>query len=280
MIKKIATLGPQGTYSDIATQRYIDTQNEAFEVVYFTSIKRALNSVGDTCDFGVLPIENLSEGYVSLVLDHLLDADLFIIGELMLPIQFSLVSNTPNVSDIDKLFVQFVAKGQCSEFIDSLGEIEIVTTESNIESLDRVSQKAGMNAAVVPSNSFARNAFNLVVENINDYKNNQTRFLVFSSETSQSAKAISSEYKTSIIVIDDDDHPGLLGDILASFSKRDINLTSIISRPTRQTFGKYHFFIDFDGHVNDEKVADALRDICTANKVKIMGSYPKAEIVS
>ncbi len=275
-MNKIVTLGPAGTYSDIATKKYITEQKQPYQIEYFHSIKNTLRAIGHTADLCVLPIENLSEGYVSLVLDHLLEVDLFIVGEILLPIQFSLVSNASNLDEINKLYVQFVAKGQCSEFIDLLNDIEVVTTESNIESLNFAIEKEGLNAAVVPSNSFSANNFNLVVENINDYKNNQTRFLVFSSKENKIKKAKNGRYKTSIAVIDDNDHPGFLGDILSSFSMRKINLTSIISRPTREKFGKYHFFIDFDGHIEDRNIIEALNEIKTHHNVKVMGSYIKS----
>lgn len=274
-MKKIATLGPMGTFSDSASQKYLAGQSVAHEIEYFDSIKLALNAVGQGCDIGILPVENFSEGFISLVLDHLLDADLRIMAEIRLPIRFSLVSNTPDKQAIKQLFVQFVAKGQCSEFIGSLADVEVETTESNIESLVRVQQGAEHCAAIVPYNAVVPSAFPLVLDDINDYQNNETRFLVFSKEQALASKQANTEYKTSVIVMDENDHPGFLGEVLLSFSSRKINLTSIMSRPTRQTFGKYHFFIDFDGHVDDAAIASALAEIKVNCKVKVLGSYPK-----
>lgn len=276
-IKRIATLGPPGTFSDAATSKYVATREDPYEVVYFPTIGSALKSIGRTCEIGVLPIENFSEGFIPLVLDQLVDADLIIVGEVMLPIQFSFVSTASELSEINQLFVQFVAKGQCSEFIESLGAIKIVTTESNIESLERARCAAGKSAAIVPSSSFLPDDFPTVVENIHDYKNNQTRFLALSSSKNASEQNGDGEYKTSIVVLDDHDYPGLLGEVLNSFSKRKINLTSIISRPTRREFGKYHFFIDLDGRIQDLVVSDALEEIRKINKVKFLGSYPKGK---
>ncbi len=277
-MKTIATLGPQGTFSDTAARKYIDTQAGRFEVEYFSSIKSTLKSIGETCDYGVIPVENFSEGFVSLVIDHLVDTDLAIIGEIMLPIQFSFVSPAENIGEMNRLFVQFAAKGQCSEFLDSVGDVEIVTTESNIESLERVLAGEGVNGAVVPAASFPPGEFRLVIDNINDYKNNQTRFLVLSAGDSMPANDDHTDYKTSLIVFGDRDHPGLLESILSPFTKRGINLTSIVSRPTRRLFGMYHFFIDFEGHARDENVTAALGEISGENKIKVLGSYPKAKI--
>ena len=274
-MKKIATLGPMGTFSDTACRKYITAQNAQFDIVYFDSIKLALNAVGCSCDIGILPVENFSEGFISLVLDHLLDAELSIMAEIRLPIRFSFISNCATKADITHLFVQFVAKGQCSEFIGSLTNVEVESTESNIESLFKVQNGLSNYAAIVPSNAVKIGDFPLLQEDINDYKNNETRFLVFSKDPTLTVKQDSIDYKTSVIVMDENDHPGFLGEVLLSFSSRKINLTSIMSRPTRQTFGKYHFFIDFDGHVHDQTIALALAEISVNCKVKVLGSYPK-----
>ncbi|MDP5131803.1 MAG: prephenate dehydratase [Paraglaciecola sp.] len=272
---KIATLGPAGTYSDTATQRYVRKQSQACEIHYFESIKLALNAVGHGCDIGVLPVENFSEGFISLVLDHLLDSELSVVNEIRLPIQFSLVSRAAQLHAIKQLYVQFVAKGQCSEFLGSLGQVDIETTESNMESLQFAVLGGADTAAIVPSSAVKEGDFPLVIADVNDYKNNETRFLVFTKNSAVAQKIQDTEYKTSIIVMDENDRPGFLGEVLLSFSNRKINLTSIMSRPTKQTFGKYHFFIDFDGHVQDANIAQALAEIAVNCKVKLLGSYPK-----
>lgn len=273
----IATLGPKGTYSELATLKYIESQHDCFEIQYFNSIKKALESVGNTCNFGVIPIENLSEGFVSLVLDLLADTDLTIISEVILPIKFSFVSTASAVSDIDKLYVQFVAKSQCSDFISTLNDVDIITTESNIESLDLVSSNASLSSAIVPASSYSPSQFNIEIGDVTDYENNQTRFIVL-ADVKTPQKDVIAPSKTSIVVLDDNDHPGLLGEILSSFSNRNINLLSIISRPTKKMFGKYNFFIDIEGHINDALISDALEEIKHKNKVKILGSYPVAKI--
>jgi prephenate dehydratase len=276
-IKRIATLGPPGTFSDAATAKYGATLDGPYKVEYFSSIKNVLQAIGSSCEIGVVPIENFSEGFIPLVLDQLVEADLVIVGEVMLPIQFSFASKARELSDVDQLFVQYVAKGQCAEFIQSLGSVKVVTTESNIESLERVRCASGASAAIVPSSAITPDDFQTVVENVNDYKINQTRFLALSSGKTTSESAGEGDYKTSLVVLDDHDRPGLLGDVLASFSKRKINLTSIISRPTCREFGKYHFFIELDGSVQDPVIFDALEEIRKINKVKFLGSYLKGK---
>jgi len=277
-MNKIATLGPKGTYSELATLKYIGSQNSSYEIEYFSSIKKTLESVGKCCNFGVIPIENLSEGFVSLVLDLLAETNLTIVSEVILPIKFSFVSMASAVSEIDKLYVQFVAKNQCADFISTLNNIDIVTTESNIESLDLLLKNAGLSSAIVPAYSYEPSQFNMVIDDVTDYANNQTRFIVL-TDVREPLQNQSGSSKTSLVVLDDNDHPGLLGDILSSFSNRNINLLSIISRPTRKVFGKYNFFIDIDGHINDALVKDAVEEIKQKNRVKILGSYPVARSV-
>lgn len=272
----IGTLGPEGTFSDIATKKYIAESDNDYSITYFSSIRTTLQAIGRECDYGILPIENYSEGFVSLVLDTIADSELFITGEIILPIQFSFVTNTSNPLDIERLFVQFVARNQCTEFIDSLENVEIIITESNITSLEKAHESKGTVGAIVPVSSYREDEFQHSRRNVNDFCNNQTRFLMFSETALNIRKKEDIRYKTSIIVYNDDDRPGLLESILAPFSKREINLTSITSRPTKKKFGRYNFFIGFEGHLEDEHVNDALLEIARDNRLNIFGSYPMA----
>ena len=274
-MQHIATLGPRGTFSEKAANQFIETQNGDYQIELYGSIKQVLRSIGTDCKYGVLPIENLSEGFITLVLDHLVNCDLKIIAEIQLPIAFSFVGNGASYAEIEKVFVQFVSKGQCAEFLERFDEEKIETTESNIESLERVHLHSEPYGAIVPSGSFIPEDFQLIEKNVQDFHNNQTRFVVLSDEVTPSDQS-TENYKTSIIVLDDNDRPGLLEGILSLLSKRGVNLTSIISRPSRYEFGRYHFFIDFEGHVDDKDVAEALAEIDAINKTKVLGSYLKA----
>lgn len=278
-MKKIATLGPKGTYSDKATKIFSTQLHEEYEIEYYPSIKKVLNAIGKTSDYGVLPIENLTEGFVSIVLDYLVASKLKIAAEVMLPIRFSFVGKATSLENLKRLYVQFVAKGQCADFIDSLENVEIITTQSNMESLEKVKESNNADGAIVPSDSYSESEFPLVIKNVNDYPNNATRFLAFTNNAAPDAYSSGRNHKTSLIVIDDNDRAGLLEGILSSFAKRSINLTSIVSRPTGQAFGKYHFFIDFEGHIREEKVTAALDEIKTMNKVKVLGSYSKSDLL-
>lgn len=273
---RVATLGPEGTFSDQATRKYIQAEPDKFEIIYFDTIKLALEAIGHECQLGVIPIENLSEGYVSLVLDHLVDSPLRMVGEISLPIQFSCVSNAEDIARIQKIFVQFVAKGQCSEFINSMKGVSVVSTESNISSLEQLKLSTVPSAAIVPHNSHSKESLFVISGNVNDYPHNETRFLVFSQVLDCDMKTHEGNFKTSMVVLNEVDRPGLLAEILSSFSVRNINLCSIVSRPTRQRLGKYHFFIDVDGHSESRGLREALSEISMMSNVFVFGSYLKS----
>lgn len=273
---QIATLGPKDTFSDLAAQLYLKDQHLHSEVNYFPSLSEAFKAIGKECDIGVLPIENLSEGYVQVVLDHLLDTNLVVVAELLLPIQFSFVCNCEKLSELTDLYVQFVAYGQCSEFINKLQNIRVHNTQSNIESL-LLARKQGKGAgAIIPKHAAeAKDINSLYEKNVTNYENNQTRFLVLSN--TPQARVIGQNYKTTLVVRNDDDCPGVLGNIVNAFAEKKVNLTSIMSRPTKSQFGKYHFFIDIDGHQEDDNIRKAFEQINSEYPLTIIGSYIKAQ---
>jgi prephenate dehydratase len=274
---RIATLGPKETFSDLATQLYLKNQHTSYEVNYFATLSDTFKAIGKECDIGVLPIENLSEGYVQVVLDHLLSTNLVVIAELLLPIKFSFVGQCRKLSELTDLYVQFVAHGQCSEFIHKLANINVHNTQSNIESL-LLAQKQGKGAgAIIPQHALEMADKNsLVKKNVTNYENNQTRFLVLSNQAQP--RLADKHYKTTLVVRNDKDCPGVLGNIVNAFAKQKVNLTSIMSRPTKSQFGKYHFFIDIDGHQEDENIKQAFELIKSQYALTVIGSYIKAEV--
>ncbi|MCG6200149.1 prephenate dehydratase [Psychromonas antarctica] len=272
---KIATLGPKDTFSDLATQQYLKSQDSQFDVQYFSSLSDTFNAIGKGCEIAVLPIENLSEGYVQVVLDHLFDTDLVVVSELLLPIQFSFVAYCDHLSQLTDLYVQFVAYGQCSEFIGKLQNITIHNTQSNMESLVLAKKQGRGAGAIIPQHALDRVEKNILINvNVTNYDNNQTRFLVIG--TQQQPRIAGNSYKTTVVVKNEKDCPGVLSNIVTAFALQKVNLTSIMSRPTKSQFGKYHFFIDVDGHQLDDNVKQALQQIKDQYQVTVIGSYTKA----
>lgn len=275
-MKKIATLGPAGTFSDIAAKKAQALISEPSTIEYFPIISKAFRKIGKECEYGVLPVENLLEGFVQPLLDLLSRSEVGIINELFLPIDFSLVGAVDSPSEITKLYVQFVAKGQCLNLIESLQSAEIITTDSNIQSLEFAMRKEPGSAAIVPSHSASPDDFPFYIESASDSKSNRTRFLLLTGDKTHLKPAVNENCRTSIVIIDDQDYPGFLEEVLRPLSSRKINLTSLMSRPSGEKFGRYHFFIDMDGSIESPEITDAINEISKINTVKVIGSYPKA----
>lgn len=274
-MKLIAALGPASTFSEIAAQMYLAKSGLEATIDLFPTIKRVFSAVGKTCEVGILPIENMLDGYIPQVLDMLLHSRLTVIDEILVPVHFSFAANVSSIDEIKRVFVQFVSQGQCSDFIDQLPpDVEIVTTESNGESLERILEGKAGDGAVIPSHALKKHTFSFIVKNINDYIENKTRFIVVAEQEQPYRENLS--YKTSIAILEGADRPGMLSDILSAFAQRNINLVSIISRPTKESMGKYYFFIDIDGYARDAIIQEALTDVRKCGFVKLIGSFPNA----
>lgn len=288
-MKRIATLGPAGTFSDIATKQYLKNSPSDMEIVHCSSIGQVLSAASSECELAVLPIENFSEGYVSLVLDHIMASELSVVQEIILPVRFSCIGNTEQLLKIKKLWVQFVARGQCSEFIDDLSNqlpnLEVITTETNMVSYQKMCAATESAAAIVPVQT-CQSGHTLLADTVNDFANNQTRFFVLSKQPPAHdsdtviTRSESKMWKTSFVINDDEDRPGLLAEILNCFAKRNVNLTSIVSRPTKVRFGSYRFMIDIEGHIQQSAVTEAVNEISALCEVKILGSYPAAVVTN
>lgn len=274
-MNKIATLGPAGTFSELAAKKYIEKTNKNIEIAFYPTITKVFKAIGEECEFGIIPIENTLDGYVQLVLDLLAQAELQIIHELVIPIQFSFVGNALDISDIKKVYAQFKTQGQCYNFLEQFNSIKVITTESNGESFEKLKKGIIGESAIIPQYILnTENKFPFIIENITDSQDNETRFIILSKNAE--SYDVNKHYKTSIVIMDAiDNKPGVLSKILNEFSSRNINLTSIISRTTKRALGKYYFFIDVEGHYAIEKnISQAIEIISENNIVKILGSFP------
>lgn len=278
MTRTIATLGPAGTFADIATRKYQAENAVPSDIRYYSSIRSALSAIGRECDVAVLPIENFSEGFIPIVLDALAkrDAELYICYEIRIPIRFSFVSNSKKIGNVGKVFAQFFASGQCSEFLAALGAIESVATQSNIQSLESLRVETSAAGAIVPAHAVTHGDFPLVIANVDDSPDNETRFIAVSGTHEKYEAESFDEFKTSLIVYGDNDYPGLLSDILSSLSSRRINVMSLVSRPSRVKFGQYDFFIDAIGNEAFPKLTEAIDEIGLKCAVRSLGSYKPA----
>lgn len=270
---RLATLGPAGTFSELAALAY-QARSGIDEIVHYSHLQRCLSAVPGECSHAVVPLENVSEGFVPVVLDHLVHADLHICDELHLDIAFSLIANVSDLKSIKSVYVQFVARGQCREFIDDMGDVELVATQSNTESLHRLLAETRPAAAVVPTHACTADIAErvaMVHHHIHDYAHNQTRFIVVAPGSA--LDGYQQGTKTSLMVINDDDRPGLLEQVLHCFSTRRLNLTSIVSRPTGEAFGRYHFFMDVQSPLDNIAMRGALQAVERLARVKVLGCY-------
>ncbi|MDY6958866.1 MAG: prephenate dehydratase domain-containing protein, partial [Halobacteriota archaeon] len=137
-MERIATLGPANTFSELAAKKYGENSRSEFSVELYPTIGKAFDAVKKGCSSAVLPIENMAEGYVSIVLDLLVHSDLFIVEELLVAIRFSLACNCESLDQVERVYAQFVSQGQCNTFLDNLEGVDIVTTPSNGTSLEQL----------------------------------------------------------------------------------------------------------------------------------------------
>lgn len=270
----IAVLGPQGTFTERATLQYIETQGIEAKLNYYPSMRKTFAAVGEECRFGVIPIENTLDGFVQIILDLLTNTDLKVIHEIVLPIRFAFVANSDRPEDIKTIYAQFKSENQCLDYLEQFRDRQIVTTASNSQSFEQVVQGDASVGAIIPMHLLdAGHEFAYVERDVADSLDNETRFIIVSKHLNDEIE-INHQWKTFFVVSDDSDRPGLLVDILNTFSRDGINLKSIISRPTKTGLGNYNFFIDIDGcYQKDEQVRASISHVLDKYSIKILGSY-------
>ncbi len=266
----LGLLGPEGTFSEKAAKKWESTA----ELQYFDDVFDVVEAVvNEDVDYGVVPIENSLEGSVGRTLDALLKYDVKIAGEVVVPIRHCLLAKE-KISDIKIILSHPQALAQCRHSIKNrFGEIEIVETMSTASAAKRASESKEM-AAIASEDSAAKYNLNVLLRDLQNQKENYTRFIVLGKTVPEPTF----KDKTSVVVYLQKDRPGALYKMLGEFASRDINLTKIESRPTKKALGDYLFYIDMEGHIMDEKVQRALKEIKKkAGMLRILGSYPKAE---
>lgn len=228
--------------------------------------------VNDDCSFGVIPIENSIEGPVGITLDSLAHKfDLKIYNEIIIPINQNLIVNPGcTMDDIEDVYSHAQAIAQCQEFIRE----NKIQPHYAISTARAAKDIIGDNSKAAIGNSKIVELYGLEIlqSNIQDVDNNETRFVVVSKKDHE----MTGKDKTSIIFSIYEDKPGGLYKILGIFEKNNINLTKIESRPSKKGLGKYLFFVDFNGHKDDELIQDILEEVDEHTYfLKVLGSYPE-----
>ncbi len=268
---KIAILGPRGTFSEEAAYRFMLSPT----LVLAKDIEEIFSFVtkGEV-EFGVVPIENSLEGSVHLAQELLIKEDVKIYSEITLEINHCLLAlEGTTLGDIDEVISHPQALAQCKQLIRDLGA-KTRNAPSTADAAREIKEKGLKNSAAIAPLASAR-LYNLKVlkENVQDVEENKTRFLIISQRDHRPTGVD----KTSII-LSLKDKPGALYEVLKIFADSKINLTKIESRPSRKALGDYVFFIDFEGHREEEKVKGALENLKSATSfIKVLGSYPREE---
>jgi prephenate dehydratase len=279
--RRIGYLGPKGTFSEEALLTQSDLRSH--ELVPFASFLEIFDSLAShTIDQGFVAIENSIEGTVAPNIDSLIFSHNFLIQrEVVLPIHQQLLGlQTASLSELTKIYSYPHASGQCRRFLaEMLEEVEVVATNSTAQAAEMVAQSGDPSlAAIAPLINVELHSLKLLAHNIEDFANNQTRFVLLACDT---VPTPSGNDKTSIVCFQLADRPGSLHGIVEAFARRSVNLTKLESRPTKRVIGEYCFVIDFEGHIHDPVISECLEELTSGeNTIKFLGSYPASERLS
>ena len=267
---RVAYLGPEGTFTQQAVYRQFGHSVNAIAQPGIDDVFLAVQ--GGEADFGVVPVENSSQGIVSHTLDMFLHSDIKIAAEVELRIHQHLLTRARALDQIERVYAHSQSLSQCKHWLAAhLPDAELIALSSNAEAARRVRTQPDA-AAVAGRHAAEVYGLPVLFANIEDHVDNTTRFLVLGTELLPP----SGEDKTTLLVAGTDG-PGALFRLLQPLALNGINMKRIESRPSRQGRWDYVFFIDVEGHVEDEALRRALDTLSSeARMVKILGSYPRA----
>ena len=265
----VAFLGPEGTF----------TQQAVIKHFGHSAIPQSMNAIDEVfreveagaANYGVVPVENSTEGVVAHTLDSFIDSNIHICGEVVLRIhQNLLVSDVTDVKKITRIYSHPQSLAQCRKWLDAhYPQAERIAINSTAEAARRV--KGEWNSAAIAGVTAATiYDLNLLAEKIEDSPDNATRFLVIGTQ-----QVLPSGADKTSLVLGVRDKPGALYDILEPFHRLGVDMTRLQSRPSKSNAWHYIFFIDIKGHKDDENIATALRQVAeVATELKVLGSYP------
>jgi len=259
----------------VALQAVLKHFGSSVRALPLTAIDEIFHEVeGGIADFGVVPIENSSEGTVNHTLDMFLTSGLKICGEVELRVSHFLMGKMDGFEAIKRVCAHPQALAQCRGWLDDqLPEVERVAVSSNAEGARRARDERGT-AAIAGRSAAEIYSLNLLANEIEDRPDNTTRFLVIGRKLFNASGV---DRTTLLVSTSDTDDSGALFQLLEPLAQHRVNMTRIESRPSRRRKWDYVFFIDIEGHVSDPAVAKALAALeSRASLFKILGSYPRA----
>lgn len=268
----VAYLGPQGTFSESAVMKQFGVAAVALPQVSIDEVYRAVES--GAADFGVVPVENSTEGAVGRSLDLMPQTTAKVCGEVIIRIHHHLMATGPvsELSAIRRVYSHSQSLAQCHEWLNMhVPNAERMAVSSNAEAARRAAEEPGT-AAVAGDRAAAHYKLTVLASNIEDEPNNTTRFLVLGDYEPKA----SGRDKTSL-VLSARNRAGAVYEMLTPFATRGVSMTKFESRPSRVALWEYLFFVDLDGHRDDPQVAAALAEVeRIAGYLKLLGSYPQA----
>jgi chorismate mutase/prephenate dehydratase len=269
---KIGYLGPEGTFTQSAVYKHFGHSVRALPLATIDEVFHEVEA--GSADFGVVPIENSTAGAVNHTLDNFLMSPLKICGELELRIRQHLLGTMDGLDKVVRVCAHPQSLAQCRAWLkEYLNGIEQVEVASNAEGARRARDEAGT-AAIAGDAAAEVYGLDKLIADIEDHPDNTTRFLVIGRELFPSS---GDDRTTLLLSTADADDAGSLHNLLAPLSANGVNMTRIESRPSRRRKWHYVFFIDIEGHVEDDNVGAALEELeKQAQLFRVLGSYPKA----
>ena len=267
---RVAYLGPHGTFSEAAVFQRFGQATEGLPTDSIDGVFAAVES--GAANYGLVPVENSTEGAVGRTLDLLLNSNLKICGEVLLQVHQCLMSNENELSVLRKVYSYPQSFGQCQNWLHAhLPHAERITASSNADAA-RLAAEESYAAAVAGVQAAGHFKLKLLAQNIEDDARNTTRFLVIGKQD----VAPSGKDRTSL-VMSAPNRPGAVHDLLVPLAQNGVSMTKLESRPSGTGLWEYVFYVDIEGHQSDAKVATALAQLKQiAAFVKVLGSYPVA----
>ncbi len=267
---RIAFLGPEGTFTQAAALKHFGNSVTTLPLGAIPSIFHDVES--GEANYGVVPVENSTEGVITHTLDMFINSPLQINGEVELRIHHHLMGPMERLEEVKRIYSHQQSLAQCRDWLEAhLSGVEQIPVSSNAEAARLASGEEG-SAAIAGEVASEIYHLNLLARNIEDEPDNTTRFLIIGKHS----PSPSGNDKTSLL-ISTNNRPGALYDLLTPLSDNGVSMSRIESRPSRRGNWDYLFFVDIEGHAGDENVKRALNLLeSTATMFRILGSYPKA----
>lgn len=268
---QVAYLGPEGSFTQAASLKHFGGSVQLHSMATIADVFHAVET-GQAC-YGVVPVENSTEGMVNHTLDRFVSSSLKINGEVTIRIHHYLLSKSADLSQIKTVYAHPQALAQCRHWLtENLPNSVQIPVNSNSEAAKLVAEN-GLDCAAIAGNRAAEiYGLSVLANNIEDEVGNTTRFLVIGTQLVEP----SGEDKTALLV-STKNKPGALQNLLKPLADKGISMSRIESRPSRKGIWEYVFFIDIEGHCQDPVVASALQELESESSIfRVLGSYPKA----